>query len=133
MIITYTDNSYITDATSDIDKICDAARLKVVIDPVRMKEYETAEEQARTFKAASYTGAVPQYVKSWQDAKGWTAQQACDDIIAASDRWQGALAMLRDSRLKTKEAIKRCTTKADVDALVNTFKTNLATAMAGVQ
>jgi hypothetical protein len=130
--IVFNDNSFIVGATDEIDALCDIARLRIVVDPVRMKEYETAESQATTFKTAGYTGDVPQYVKSWQEAKGWTAQQACDDILAASARWQYALAMLRDSRLKTKEAIKRCTTKVQVDAIVATFKSNLATMMQGV-
>ena len=133
MNITFTSNSYVDTAIATIDIVCDAARLKVVGDPVRMKEYETAEAQASAFKAANYLGAVPQYVKSWQEAKQWTAQAACDDILSASARWQYALAMLRDSRLKTKESIKRTATKAEVDAIVNTFKSNLALMMQGVQ
>lgn len=133
MNITFDDDGYASSAGAEVDAIADAARLKVVGDPVRMKEYETAEAQAQAFKLAGYTGTVPQYVKSWQEAKQWTAQAACDDILAASDRWQYALGMLRDVRLKTKEAIRRSTTKVQVDAILATFKTNIATAMQGVQ
>jgi hypothetical protein len=133
MIITFEDTSFIDAAINEIDQVCDAARLKVVGDPVRMKEYETAEQQASTFKAADYLGEVPQYVKSWQEAKQWTAQQACDDILAASVRWQGAMGMLRDVRLKTKEAIRRSTSKAQVDAIVDSFKSQLNQSMQGVQ
>jgi hypothetical protein len=133
MIITFDDDSFTEQAITEIDAAADAARLKVVGDPVRMKEYETAEAQATQFKAANYEGTVPQYVKSWQEAKMWTAQQACDDILAASVRWNMALAMLRDVRLKTKEAIRRSTTKTQVDGIVANFKSQLATAMQGVQ
>jgi hypothetical protein len=135
MKISFVDSSFIEQACNEIDGLCDAARLKVVGDPVRMREYETAEAQAIAFKAANYEGGVPQYVLSWQEAKavdGWTAQMACDDILAAAARWEGALAQLRDMRLKTKEAIKRCTKKVDIDALSDKFKSDLATAMAGV-
>ena len=133
MIIIVTDNSYISNAISDIDVVCDAVRLKVVGDPVRMKEYETAESQASSFKTAVYMGTVPPYVKSWQDAKGWTAQAACDDILAASVRWQNALASIRDLRLKAKESARKCTTKAAVDAVVAKFKSDLNTLMTGVK
>jgi hypothetical protein len=133
MNITIEDTSFIDAAINDVDALCDQARLKVVVDPVRMKEYETAEAQASAFKAANYEGTVPQYVKSWQEAKGWTAQAACDDILAASARWQGALALLRDMRLKTKEAIRRSTTKAQVDDEVASFKSLLYQRMQGVQ
>ena len=136
MNITHTEENYSVSACNEVDALCDAARLKVVGDPVRMKEYETAEAQATAYKNAGYTGDVPQYVLSWQQAKSadnWTAQMAADDILAAAARWEGALAQLRDMRLKTKENIRRATTKADIDTLVANFKTSLAQAMAGVQ
>jgi hypothetical protein len=133
MIITFDDDGFISEAINEVDALCDAARLKVVVDPVRMKEYETAEAQATAFKAQGYPTDVPAYVKSWQEAKGWTAQEACDDILAAAKRWQDAMGMLRDARLKTKEAIRNAPSKAMVDAIVSQFKSLLNERMQGVQ
>lgn len=80
-------------------------------------EYLKAAEDARAYKAAGYPeDAVPDYVQSWADAKLWTAKQACDDIINQELLWQGAAKLIRDYRLKAKEAVKRATTIEEVEA-----------------
>jgi hypothetical protein len=136
MNITFTDDGYAVAAANDIDAVADAARMRVVVDPVRMKEYEVAEEQAKAYKARGYDADVPPYVASWALAKaaqGWTNQQACDDILAASARWNYALAKIRELRLVAKEAVKLASSSADVDTIVNQFKATLGQLMQGVQ
>lgn len=135
MHIVFDDSSYTDTALARIDAQCDAARLRVVGDAVRVKEYEVAESQAKAYQAQGYPADVPPFVKVWQDAKhreNWTAQQACDDILAASASWNGALAALRGLRLKTKEDVRAAANRADIDAVLGTFTTTLSVMMQGV-
>ena len=85
-------------------------------------EYLKAAEDARAFKAAGYPeNDVPDYVQSWADAKLWTARQACDDIIAQEVAWQLAAKLIRDYRLKAKEAVKRATTIEEIETAMATW------------
>ena len=92
-------------------------------------EYLKAAEDARAYKAAGYpVDDVPDYVQSWADAKLWTAQQACDDIIAQENTWLYAAKLIRDYRLKAKEAVKRATTVEEIDTAMiiwNGFVSNI--------
>jgi len=94
------------DLCTRIDSEADAARLKIAGDPLRVVEYQQAETEAAAYKAAGYTGTVPPSVQSWDEAKGWTAQQAADDILTVAAGWRQALYALRDIRLKGKETIR---------------------------
>lgn len=135
MKIVFADTRYSDLALARVDSVCDAARLKVVGDPVRVKEYEVAEAQAKAYAAAGYRGEVPAFVQVWQEAKhrqGWSARQAADDILAASAAWNGALAALRGLRLSAKEDIRAATGKAEIDAILLGFETTLTTMMEGV-
>lgn len=123
----------ITKAVVMVDREADAARAAVVGDPVRVKEYERAQAQAEAFRDANFSGTVPPCVACWATAKEWTAQQATEDILAASARWLGALDGIRALRLQTKEDIRRATTNAQVDTLLATFTATLTAAMQGVQ
>lgn len=80
-------------------------------------EYTQAKADADAYKGAGYTGAVPSSVSSWATAKGWTATQACDDILGAAANWQGAQAAIRSNRLARTEAGKACTTQAQLDTV----------------
>jgi len=94
-------------------------------------EYLKAAEDARAYKAAGYPkDEVPDYVQSWADAKRWTARQACDDILLQEMMWQGAAKLIRDYRLKAKEAVKRATTITEVETAMliwNGFVNNIRT------
>lgn len=120
-------------AIIDVDREADTSRASVVGDPVRVKEYERAQQQAEAFRDAGFTGAAPSCVDCWAVAKEWTAQQAAEDILAASARWLGALDGIRALRLQAKEDIRRATSNAQVDALLATFTATLTAAMIGVQ
>ncbi|HYF18685.1 MAG TPA: hypothetical protein VEA40_12525 [Ramlibacter sp.] len=81
----------------------------------RVTEYAEALKQALEFKAAGYTGPVPDYVASWTAAKaasGWTDKQAADDIITTGTKWKAAERQLREKRLLLKEVARLATTPA---------------------
>lgn len=114
----------ISSAILKIDADTDALIRDVIGE--RGNEYKLADEQARSFKAAGYTGTVPASVKSWADAKGWTATQAADDIIAVADAWLSAQASIRSNRLARKEEARKATTAAGVDAALAAWATFVA-------
>lgn len=120
-------------AVLQVDVIADHARAAVVGDPVRVKEYERAQQQAEQYRDAGFAGTVPAGVACWAVAKEWTPQRAAEDILAASARWLGALDGIRALRLQAKEDIRRATTNAQVDSILATFTATLAAAMQGVQ
>ena len=95
---------------TNIDIEADIIREFVVGNPVRVFEYQWAESEATTYKAAGYTGTVPVSVSSWATAKGWTAQQACDDILMAAQAFRSVMATIRNTRLIGKEQIRAAST-----------------------
>lgn len=99
-----------------IDNAADTARQRIVGDPVRVIEYQVAEADAAAFKNAGYTGTVPPSIGVWAQAKGWTAQQAADDILAAAASWRQALIGLRQARLVGKEAVRNAADDAGANA-----------------
>jgi hypothetical protein len=82
-------------------------------------EYYRAEADARAFRVADYLGDPPSSVRSWADAKGWSAQQAADDIIAQADAWYGVLDLIRSVRLAGKSAVDAAADYAAVDVARN--------------
>ncbi|MDB0511064.1 phage tail protein [Ralstonia solanacearum] len=89
-----------------LDAAADAVRLAVVGDPLRVVEYQRAAEEAQAYQAAGYAGDVPLSVKSAADAKGESARQAADDILAMHAAWNAALYDIRARRLAGKEEIR---------------------------
>lgn len=92
--------AFIKKVDADVDAIYDAAIGN------RGPEYDQASAEANAFKTAGYTGTVPASVSSWSAAKGWTAQAAADDIIAAAARLTTARDAIRAQRLLRKEQAK---------------------------
>lgn len=129
MNITLTGTSFRDSLIKKIDKKGDVARLLVVGDAARVEEYKMAKEHADIFMA---TGEAKSGVASWAVAKGWTNQQAAEDILAASARWYGALEGIRALRLQAKEDIRNATSKAQAEAVVATFEATIDAAMVGV-
>lgn len=129
MIITHSNATKKDSVLEKIDAIADAARTKVVGDPIRVKEYEVSQQEAQAYKDAGYAGTVPQSVKSWAEAKEWTAQQAADDILAASARWYAALYGIRDARLKAKENIRNAGTWSVVESTFSAYEAAIARIM----
>ena len=88
-----------------IDLIADVQRTKVVADPVRAFEYQAAEQGARAYVNDGYTGVVPGVVQVWAEARGWSAQQAADNILSEAHAFHEALVFIRGTRLKAKYAV----------------------------
>ena len=102
-----------------IDQVADAQRLKIVGDPVRTFEYKEAKEEATAFRDAGYTGEVPATVQCWADAKSWTPQEACDDILRAADQFVTAMQFIRRVRLVGKSAVQETADDAAADFAFN--------------
>jgi hypothetical protein len=85
-----------------IDLVADTQRWRMVGDPVRTFEYQAAESDAVAYRDAGFQGTVPPFVACWADARGWTAQQAAEDILTEAARFRYALIYLRTVRLKAK-------------------------------
>lgn len=116
-----------------IDHVADITRTSVVGDPVRVKEYERAEQQAKAFQNAGFEGPVPSSVGSWATAKGWTPQLAAEDILSASLRWYTALDGIRALRLIAKESVRNALTISEINNTTTNFSTTLLSIMQGVQ
>jgi hypothetical protein len=114
-------------AVKTIDTDADAIYRAVLGE--RAEEYRIAEEEARAFAMASYAGPPPASVAAWASAKGWTAQAACDDIMATADAWRSANASIRTARLAHKV---RAGTAVDV-AAVTTVLTSWAATLAAIR
>lgn len=92
----------------------------------RYSEYTTAKEQAASYVAAGYTGAVPPYVQAWADAKKQTARWAADSIIATASSWGAAQESIRVNRLALKEAARNAVDQAALDGVKAQWSTFLA-------
>lgn len=79
----------------------------------RSAEYTLAEVEAAAYVADAYTtDPVPSSVAVWATAKGWTAQQAADDIITTATAWRTAQAAIRAARLLRKEQARNAADQA---------------------
>lgn len=101
-----------TESIIAIDREVDAIYLAAMGN--RGPEYTDAEQAAQAYADAGYTGTVPADVQSWASAKGWTATQAADDILAAATGLRNAKSAIRAARLLRKEQIKAATDGAAV-------------------
>ena len=88
------------DLCAQVDASADAAYIAISgPSPGRLAEYKQAKADADAFKAAGYAGTVPDTIACWSEAKAWTDQQACDDILTTAASWEMALAVIRRQRL----------------------------------
>lgn len=89
-----------------VDTAADAARAKVVADPVRAMEYQMAAQEAQAFAAAGYPlDAVPRTVAAYA-IKGRTPRESADSIIAEAAAYNEALYAIREVRLAAKAEIE---------------------------
>lgn len=111
----------VADAKRAVDVAAGDARARFISPGMLIDaEYVQAEEGARAFADAGYTGAVPSSVQSWADATGMTTQEAADDILATAQRWRDLLDQIRAVRLSGKAAIEAAA-EADLQATAQTF------------
>lgn len=88
-----------------IDLVADTQRAKIVGDPVRAFEYQMAEKEAKEFAASGFAEPAPMTVSAWAIAKGWTNQQAAENILQEAAMFNQALYYIRAVRLQYKQAI----------------------------
>jgi hypothetical protein len=115
------------DLCLQVDASADAAYVAIGgPSPGRLAEYKQAKADADAFSAAGYTGTVPDTIACWAEAKGWTAQQACDDILSTAASWETALAVIRRQRLIGKrnvsDAIDAAAAQAAADLAMTTIR-----------
>ncbi|MCP1375403.1 hypothetical protein [Dyella lutea] len=109
-----------------IDAVADTVYMSIGgPSPGRLAEYQQAQTEATAFKDAGYAGAVPPTVQCWATAKGWTGQQACDDILATAQQWMGALQAIRSARLLGKQSVLNAADEASASAAADTAIANL--------
>lgn len=84
-------------AAADIDSA--VARIYAGYDRFAL-EYKEREAQARAYKAAGYTGAVPVQVAAFATPAGKTPAEATDIIIGQADALLGALSALGVQRMR---------------------------------
>ena len=113
-------NDYKIRLCKKVDTAAEQARMAAVGYVTRSFEYDVVAADAATFKAGGYIGDLPASIQTWADIKGYTPQQATDDILATRDAYLAALLQVRDIRLKAKAAIMAAITMADADSLAET-------------
>src|SRR3990167_9245177 len=81
----------------------------------RANQYEGAEREALSYKAAGYTGTIPPKVQAWATAKNQTATWAADSQIATAAGWRQAEDALYATRLLLKENARNALDAAALD------------------
>lgn len=78
------------------------------------EEYRLAKQQADAWIAAGKpANDVPPAVAVWAQARGWTAEQAAQDILDTEAAWISALSAIRQARLLGKIAVDAAPDDAD--------------------
>ena len=95
----------------------------------RAMEYVLAESDAKAYKAAGYTGTVPDSVASWASAKGQTATWAADDILTTATGWRQAQSSIRATRLACKEQARVASDMTPITAQWSGFVVAIKTAL----
>lgn len=84
----------------------------------RATEYARAEQQARDYVAANYSGPAPSCVASWAAAKGCTDQDAADGILSAAAACRATEDQIRAARLTHKEQVRQASTEQGIEAVL---------------
>ena len=116
------------EAVARIDADVDA--IYAVVIGNRQAEYEAAERQAQEFADGGFLGQAPAMVASWATAKGWTGQQAAQDILTVAAQWRGAQEQIRAQRLLRKEAARAAATQDVLTATMQAWTGFVAAARA---
>lgn len=85
-------------------------------------EYEATEVQARAYQASDWQDSPGALITVWAQVKGWTNQQAAEDILQEADRWRAAQLAIRAARLQAKESLRNAHTKEDIDLAYATWQ-----------
>jgi hypothetical protein len=80
------------------------------------KEYTDAYADAAAYRDAGFAGTVPDTVADYAEVKGWTPEDAAQDVLNTGDAWLTASRLIRKNRLACKEAARTAATPADIAA-----------------
>ena len=117
---------------AQIDAAADTAYIAIGgPSPGRLAEYKQAKADADAFKAAAYTGPVPDTIACWAEAKAWTAEQACDDILTTATSWEMALSVIRRQRLIGKASVNAASDAAAAQAAADLAISTIQSVPAG--
>ncbi len=83
----------------------------------RTEEYKAAEAEAIAFKDSNYTSTASRLISDYAEIKGWSDQQACDDILYQANAWRAAIAEIRKARLSLKEATRAATDEQQLNTV----------------
>lgn len=105
-------------AAIDIDNQAGLTRGKYITDvPGQAATYLLKADQATKYKAGNYQGAIPGLVQSEATARGISAQQAADDIIAEQDQWVALTTGVETIRRLGKVNVKKATSPQAVETI----------------
>lgn len=85
-------------------------------------EYEATEAQARAYQASDWQDSPGALITVWAQVKGWTNQQAAEDILQEANRWRAAQLAIRAARLQAKVSLRNAHTKEDIDLAYATWQ-----------
>lgn len=125
MIITHKESKVLNEFLAFVEEAAAEARVRILGDAHKAKEYEIAEREAIAFAAQNFSGDPGRSILSWAAAKKWSVRQAAEDILAAAKRSEDKLHLIRDARLGAKEAIKAANTAAKVQIIFDAYKKNM--------
>ena len=95
---------------AELAKSIDSAVAAVYAQYTRFEvEYLEREKQALAYKAAGYTGEMPQQVAAFAVPAGKTGKQAADIILTQAAQLRGALAQLGVLRMRKFEVLQTAT------------------------
>ncbi len=99
-------------AAAEIDMAAGEARARAIpASQLIDQEYQLAKTEAQTFKAAGYPAdAIPASIAASMAARGTTAQQEADDILARAAALELLLVTIRQKRLTGKDNTEAATT-----------------------
>lgn len=118
---------------AQIDAAADTAYIAIGgPSPGRLAEYKQAKADADAFKAAGYAGSTPDTIACWAEAKAWTAEQACDDILTTAASWEMALSVIRRQRLIGKANVNAASDVAAAQAAADLAISTIQSIPAGV-
>lgn len=108
-----------------VDELADQVYDLAVSSPAKLQEYNEAEKQALDYKA-NPSSSQP-YVSSWAHAKGWTNDQAADDILKTAATFRQMMLYIRTQRLAAKEQMRQSDNdRAKLIVILNTFAAQMS-------
>lgn len=114
-------------AALTIDETAGKARLRYITDvPGQQAVYLLKAEQARAYREAGYTGAVPPYIVAEADAIDDSAQVAADNILMLASLWSDQLSPeIERLRIGGKRLVSSATTKEEVQSTLDSTLSSL--------